>query len=228
MVKKFLILFSVIVFMGNILSCKVKGGEKKIDEEIQLPQPKTRGKISLEESILKRHSVRDFSKRILSREQISQLLWAAYGEKHDAKTGATKTVPSAGAAYPMETYLVSSQGFFHYFPQNHKLVKLKNIDLRSSLSKAALRQGCVSSAGVNIVITCVYDRICGRYKKRGIKYAYIEAGHIAQNIHLQAVCLGLSSVAVGAFSDEAVQKVLDLPNDHIPVYIIPVGYPKKK
>ena len=128
----------------------------------------------------------------------------------------------------MEIYLVSSQGFFHYFPQNHKLVKLKDIDLRSSLSEAALGQGCVSSADANIVITCVYDRICGKYKKRGIRYASVEAGHIAQNIHLQAVCLGLGSVAVGAFSDEIVQKVLDLPEEHIPLYIIPVGYPKKK
>lgn len=228
MFKKFLILFSIIVFTGNILSCKVKGGEKKIVEEIQLPEPKIRGKISLEESILKRCSVRDFSKQTLSREQISQLLWAAYGKKYDAKTGATKTVPSAGAVYPMEIYLVFSQGIFHYFSQNHKLVKLKDVDLRSSLSEAALWQDCVSSAGMNIVITCVYDRICGRYKKKGIKYAYIEAGHIAQNIHLQAVSLGLGSVAVGAFSDEVVQKVLDLPEEHIPLYIISVGYLKKK
>ncbi len=228
MFKKIFIFFSIIIFIGNILSCKVKGGEKRMSEEIQLPEPKTRGKISLEESILRRYSVRDFSKRTLSREQISQLLWAAYGKKYDAKTGATKTVSSAGAVYPMEIYLVSSQGLFHYFSQNHKLVKLKDIDLRSSLSEAALGQYCVRSAGVNIVITCVYDRICGKYKKRGIRYADVEAGHIAQNIHLQAVCLGLGSVAVGAFSDEAVQKVLDLPREHIPLYIISVGYPKKK
>ncbi len=197
------------------------------EENIKLPLPKTTGKMSLEEAIVKRESVRSFSKRQLTLEEISQLLWAAYGPRHvDSITGASKTVPSAGALYPMEIYIVSPNGVFHYFPSSHSLREISDKDLRSALSGAALWEEAIAQAAVNFVIACVYDRICWKYGERGMRYAHIEAGHIAQNIHLQAVCLGLGSVPIGAFNDTAVQKALYLPKDNIPIYIIPVGHLK--
>lgn len=197
------------------------------EEDIKLPSPKTIGRMSLEEAIVNRHSVRSFSKKELSLEEISQLLWAAYGQRDvDSVTGASKTVPSAGALYPMEIYIVSPNGVFHYFPSSHSLKEISDKDLRSALSRAALWQEALTRAAVNFVITCVYDKICWKYGERGMRYAHIEAGHIAQNIHLQAVCLGLGSAPIGAFSDTAVQKALYLPKDNIPLYIIPVGHPE--
>jgi len=197
------------------------------EKNIKLPHPKTIGRISLEEAIVRRHSVRDFSKKELSLDEISQLLWAAYGQRDgDSVTGASKTVPSAGALYPMEIYLVSPKGVFHYFPLSHSLKEMSDKDLRSSLSSAALWEGAIARAAADFVVACVYDRICLKYGERGICYAHMEAGHIAQNIHLQAVCLGLGSVPIGAFSDTAVQKALYLPKDNIPLYIIPVGHPE--
>ena len=197
------------------------------EANIKLPLPKTTGKMSLEEAIVNRESVRSFSKRQLTLEEISQLLWAAYGPRHvDSITGASKTVPSAGALYPMEIYMVSPDGVFHYFPSSHSLKEISDKDLRLALSGAALRQEAIAQAAVNFVIACVYDRICWKYGERGMRYAHIEAGHIAQNIHLQAVCLGLGSVPIGAFNDTAVQKALYLPKDNIPIYIIPVGHLK--
>lgn len=197
------------------------------EENIKLPSPKTIGRMSLEEAIVNRHSVRSFSKKELSLEDISQLLWVAYGQRDvDSVTGASKTVPSAGALYPMEIYLVSPNGVFHYFSSSHSLKEISDKDLRSALSRAALWQEALTRAAVDFVITCVYDRICWKYGERGMRYAHIEAGHIAQNIHLQAVCLGLGSAPIGAFSDTAVQKALYLPKDNIPLYIIPVGYPE--
>ena len=197
------------------------------ETNIKLPLPKTTGKMSLEEAIVNRESVRSFSKRQLTLEEISQLLWAAYGPRHvDSITGASKTVPSAGALYPMEIYIVSPNGVFHYFPSSHSLREISDKDLRSALSGAALWEEAIAQAAVNFVIACVYDRICWKYGERGMRYAHIEAGHIAQNIHLQAVCLGLGSVPIGAFNDTAVQKALYLPKDNIPIYIIPVGHPK--
>ena len=197
------------------------------EANIKLPLPKTTGKMSLEEAIVNRESVRSFSKRQLTLEEISQLLWAAYGPRHvDSITGASKTVPSAGALYPMEIYIVSPNGVFHYFPSSHSLREISDKDLRSALSGAALWEEAIAQAAVNFVIACVYDRICWKYGERGMRYAHIEAGHIAQNIHLQAVCLGLGSVPIGAFNDTAVQKALYLPKDNIPIYIIPVGHLK--
>jgi SagB-type dehydrogenase family enzyme len=66
--------------------------------------------------------------------------------------------------------------------------------------------------------------VTSKYGQRGIRYTHIEVGHIAQNIHLQAVALGLSSVPIGAFSDEKVKEILPLPENHEPLYVIPVGY----
>lgn len=222
----FLPLFGM--FVEQVDASVLKGGRGKVKEEnIKLPSPKTIGKMSLEEAIVNRHSVRNFSKKELSLEDISQLLWVAYGQRDvDSVTGASKTVPSAGALYPMEIYLVSPNGVFHYFPSSHSLKEISDKDLRSALSRAALWQEALTRAAVNFVITCVYDKICWKYGERGMRYAHIEAGHIAQNIHLQAVCLGLGSAPIGAFSDTAVQKALYLPKDNIPLYIIPVGHPE--
>lgn len=228
LILSFLFLSFLGMFLEQVDSSALKGGRGKVKEKnIKLPLPKTIGRMSLEEAIVNRHSVRSFSKKELSLEEISQLLWAAYGQRDvDSVTGASKTVPSAGALYPMEIYLVSPNGVFHYFPSSHSLKEISDKDLRSALSRAALWQEALTRAAVNFVITCVYDKICWKYGERGMRYAHIEAGHIAQNIHLQAVCLGLGSAPIGAFSDTAVQKALYLPKDNIPLYIIPVGHPE--
>jgi len=189
-----------------------------------LPDPKTDSEISLEQTILKRRSVRKFSNRDLSLEQTSQILWAAQGIT-DKKMG-FRSAPSAGAIYPLEIYIVKSDGLFRYIPDGHKLQALSSDDLRSDLSKAALGQGFVKETGADIVITAVFGRIAARYGQRGTMYAYVEAGHVAQNIHLQAVSLGLGSCPVGAFNGTDVKKVLSLPEDEEPIYIIPVGYLK--
>lgn len=191
---------------------------------IQLPQPITEGKVSLEEAILKRRSQRSFIQKDLSLGQISQLLWAAQGIT--AKQGGynLRVAPSAGALYPMEIYLVNKDGLFHYLPEGHKLEVLGQKDLRDELCVSALGQDSVAKAALDIVICAVYARLTAKYGQRGTRYAHIEAGHVAQNIHLQAVALGLGSVPIGAFSDEGVQKTLGLAKDHEPLYIIPVGY----
>ncbi len=196
-------------------------------EIIKLPSPNTKGKMSFEETVNKRQSVRRFSKKNLSTEQISQLLWAAYGNRLlDAVSSASKTVPSAGGIYPMDVWLISHEGFFRYAPEGHKLVLISKEDLRSVLAREALGQTPVSGAAVDVVITTKYEDICSKYGERGILYADIEAGHMAQNIHLQAVSLGLGTVPIGAFNTGGVQKLLKLGEKETPVYIIPVGYPK--
>lgn len=190
--------------------------------QIQLPPPVTKGKISLEGTILSRRSKRSFSPKDLTLAQISQILWA--GQGITAGRGSYRAAPSAGALYPMEIYVLTKQGLYHYLPEGHKLEVLTEKDLRPALAGAALGQSAVSEAALDIIICAVYSRITGRYGQRGIIYAAIEAGHIAQNIHLQAVALGLGSVPIGAFSDEGVKNILSLPKDNEPLYIIPVGY----
>ena len=196
------------------------------EKEIQLPMPIHEGKISLEETILKRRSQRSFTEKDLDWAKIGQLLWAAQGITAKKLGFNFRAAPSAGALYPIEIYLLIKDGFFHYLPSGHKLEVLSHADLRRSLARAALGQASVAQAPVDIVICAVYQRITGKYGQRGIRYAHIEVGHIAQNIHLEAVALGLGSVPIGAFNDEEVKKILSLPTEHEPLYIIPIGYIK--
>lgn len=153
-----------------------------------------------------------------------QILWAAQGVT-EINMG-LRTAPSAVALYPLELFVVKGDGLFNYIPEGHKLKKLSSSDLRSELMKASLFQKSISEAPVDIVITAIYERTTVKYGDRGIRYVHMEAGHACQNILLEATALGLVTVSIGAFSDTDVQKVLNLPEDCVPLYIIPVVYVK--
>lgn len=193
-------------------------------KKIQLPSPITRGDVSLEETLSKRRSIRAYTRDPLSVEEVSQLLWAAQGLNHE-ELG--RTAPSAGATYPLEVYIVVNRvegldsGLYHYSPAEHVLEIRKAGSFSKELEEAALRQGMVEAAAVNIILTAVYERTTARYKDRGIRYVQIEVGHVGQNICLQAEALGLGTVAVGAFHDGRVRTLLEI-NEEI-LYIMPVG-----
>lgn len=190
-------------------------------EIIILPRPNLDGSISLEQAVAVRRSCRDFLPRSLSLEQIGQLVWAAQGQ---AAGGRYRTSPSAGATYPLELFVVAGDGLYHYQPAKHSLEKLTEQDLRAELASAAWGQGFIEAAPLTVVFAARFDRTTGRYGRRGIRYVYMEAGHAAQNVHLQAEAMGLGSVAVGAFDDASVSKVLSLPGELEPVYMVAAGY----
>lgn len=194
----------------------------KTQKEITLPAPKTKGAMSLEESILKRRSIRSFSSKELALDQISQLLWATQGITESAR--GFRAAPSAGALYPLEVYLIKDDGIFYYNIENHSLEKTGDNDVRGEITRAAWGQSFIQQAPISIVICAVRSRMTARYGDRGNRYVDIEVGHAAENLHLQAVALGLGSVPVGAFTDKEVQKILNLPRNTEPIYIIPVGY----
>lgn len=186
-----------------------------------LPKPKTKGTMSVEEAIAARRSVRSYSNRALAEEEISQLLWAAQGITEERR--GYRSAPSAGATYPLETYAVIPEGVFRYDPQQHALNEVKAGDVRGRLARAAYDQWFIGEAGATIVFAAVPQRTTQRYGTRGQMYIHMEAGHAAQNVHLQAVALGLGSVPVGAFDDDAVAAVLGLPRGQVPLYLVPVG-----
>lgn len=218
-----ILVFALIVGIvaGNTFA--QEGSMKKAPEIVDLPDPVLKGNISIEETITKRRSVRNYSVRPLTKEQISQLLWSMQGIT-DAR--GLRAAPSAGALYPLEIYLVSRNGVFHYIPEGHKIERLLNKDLRLKLSQVSWNQAFIAEAPVDVVIAAVYERITSKYGERGHMYVDIEVGHAAENLHLQAVALGLSSVPIGAFNTEAVKRILNLPDEEVPLYIIPVGYAK--
>jgi SagB-type dehydrogenase family enzyme len=193
---------------------------------INLPEPRLSGNTSLEETLARRRSIREYSQTPLKQEEVSQLLWAAQGI---TSASGGRTVPSAGALYPLEVYLIAgnvenlSPGIYKYQPQGHKLIWLRGQDVRGELCAAALGQAPVKNGAIDMVIAAVYERTTQRYGERGIRFTHIEAGHAAQNIVLQATALSLGAVPIGAFDDNRVEDILTLPENESPLYIIPVG-----
>ncbi|MDH5363637.1 MAG: SagB/ThcOx family dehydrogenase [Dehalococcoidia bacterium] len=197
---------------------------------IKLPLPQLKGKMSLEEAIASRRSVRRYRSEPLTPSQLSQILWSAQGI---TGAGRLRAAPSAGATYPLEIFaFIGKQaieglqaGIYHYDVDNHSLVLHQPGDLRKELARAALDEGFIASAPLDIVICALYPRTSYRYGRRGERYVHMEVGHVGENIHLQAVALGLATVEVGAFDDEEVRKVLGVEEQIKPLYIMPIGKP---
>ncbi len=189
-----------------------------------LPRPTLEGSISLEEAMQRRRSIRSFTDEPLSDREISQLLWAAQGISDPR---GYRTAPSAGALYPLEVYVITEQGVYHYDVERHALELSLEGDLRREVYAAGLRQESLLEAPVTVVIAAVYERIAVKYgRERGPRYVHMEAGHAAQNVLLQTVALGLGAVPIGAFEDARLQSVLHLPPNHQPLYLIPIGHPR--
>jgi SagB-type dehydrogenase family enzyme len=201
--------------------------------KIELPPPQLKQNQAVK-IIQKRQSQRHFLSKALNKNQIADLLYAAYGLKVDGVTSATRTVPSAGATYPLEVYLAIGknsvegikEGLYFYADKDHALVLIKDGDLRKELMQASLGQDFIQQAPIVIIIAAQYSRTTGRYGKRGERYVDMEAGHSCQNIYLVATELGLATVEVGAFNDQEIKRVLNLPDNSEPLAIMPVGYPK--
>ena len=201
-----------------------EGVASPVPGEMALPEPRLRGEMSLEETLVRRRSIRNYTEEELTWEEISQLLWAAQGITAD---WGGRTAPSAGALYPLEVYVATPNGFYHYVPQGHKVILLSQDDLRIKLWEASLRQVWIREAPAVFVIAAVYQRTAIKYGARAERYVKLEAGHACQNILLQAVALGLGAVPIGAFYDDQVKAFLSLPPDHEPLYLIPVGHPRQ-
>jgi SagB-type dehydrogenase family enzyme len=193
---------------------------------IKLPRPRHNGGLSVEQALLQRRSVRDFKSGSLTLAEVSQLLWAAQGT---TDPGGFRTAPSAGALYPLEIYIVVGQleelgaGVYKYIPFDHQLVRIAEGDKRRELSTAALNQSWVKNNAALLVFSAVEYRTTQKYGRRGIRYVHIEVGHAAQNVFLQATALNLGAAVVGAFDDESVERIMAMPADEHPLYLMPIG-----
>jgi SagB-type dehydrogenase family enzyme len=194
----------------------------------KLPPPREKSDVSVEEAIARRRSMREYSGDAIGLGDLSQLLWAAQGI---TGAGDLRAAPSAGATYPLETYAVVARvagleaGIYKYRPPEHSLARTHDGDIFEKLATACLGQGCVRGAAAVIVLAAVHERTTRVYLNRGMRYIDNEVGHVAENVHLQAVALGLGTVAVGAFNDAAVEMALRLGSEEKVMYLVPVGKP---
>ena len=120
---------------------------------IQLSKPAPHLQISIDSALVSRRSIREFEDKPIPLDAVGHVLFAGQGT-----VGERRTAPSAGALYPLELYVVSSDGVFHYLPEDHALEVIQTGDFRVDLHAVALRQDAVRDAPLLLVVTAVYAR----------------------------------------------------------------------
>ena len=190
---------------------------------VRLIKPSLTGTVSFEEALTKRRSVRLFATKPLESEHIGQLAWAGQGITEPQR--GLRTAPSAGETYPIDLYFATQEGLFVYRPAEHSMEQTSDQDIRGRLAAAASMQESVATAGCNIIVAGSVRKLTNRFRTKARTYMLLEAGHIAQNIQLQAVCLDLGSVTIGGFNTREVGRICRLPRGMEPIYIICVGHP---
>jgi SagB-type dehydrogenase family enzyme len=189
---------------------------------VDLPPPARAEGVSLWHALASRRSRREFGRRALTDAEVAALLWAGQGL---TSPEGGRSAPSAGALYPTTLTLADARGLFRYLPRRHGLEEVCAQDRRSQLAAAALGQEAVAEAPATIAVSARPAMLRGRYGDRAERYCLLEAGHVAQNVLLQATALGLASFPVAAFDDAEVLAALDLGRGHLALYLLPVGAP---
>ena len=203
--------------------------------KIRLPPPGSPVRSPFAEILSRRRSVREYSSRPLRLEEISFLLWAATGIQRVEAGHAYRTAPSAGALYPIDTHLIAHRvegiesGVYHYGVRDHLLEVVAPGDFGGDLTLAALFQEFCAEAAAVFVWTAVFPRAKWKYRQRAYRYVYLDAGHIAQNLALAAVGLGLGSCQVAAFFDDEMNALLGVDGvEESVLYLSSVGHPAER
>ncbi len=206
-------------------------------EVIKLPNPQT---IQVEHNDFRailenRKSIREFSQVAITKDELSYLLWLTQGVKEVKETSKNsvtfRTVPSAGARHPFETYLYINRvegikpGLYFYNALKHNLVLLdSNPEKLEDLWIACQRQNMVKTAAVNFIWSAIPNRTVWRYTARSWRYLHLDAGHVCQNLYLAGESINCGVCGIGAFIDEFINDYLgfDGENEFV-IYLASLG-----
>lgn len=199
-------------------------------KKFELPEPQKPLINFFLELLLKRRSIREFSPRHMQLHHLSYLLWASTGLQREEQGHEFRTVPSAGALYPVETYIVANKvenlpaGVYHYAIREHSLEEIRSGYLGFQLQEAALGQDMCANAQAVFIWTAVFPRSTWKYDQRAYRYVYVDAGHIAQNLALAAVSTRMGSCQIGAFFDDKVNAIIEVDGtEESVIYMSVVG-----
>ncbi len=221
--------------LGSLQKLSIESGDRfktyPHAERIQLPSPSQGEEKNLWEILNKRRSQRRFSENeTVSLQNTTDLLWAAQGITYKESKIALRTAPSAGALYPVETYVLASRvqgvpmGVYHLHITDFCLEKVAPLENPADLASIALGQSFCSRAPLVFVFTAVFRRNMHKYGHRGLRYILMDVGHICQNLLLAATALGLKSCPVAAFFDDPLNNLLNIDGDEeSSLYMVPAG-----
>jgi len=198
---------------------------------IALPKPQIDEEANLWKVLSQRRSVRNYSiDRTMPLGVFSTLIWATQGITAEVRDFEFRSAPSAGALYPIETYLLVrdveglDQGFYHFRPRSFDLEFIKPGEFGRDLAKAALGQGMVSKAQAVFIWTAIIERSRWKYRQRAYRYIYLDAGHIAQNLYLAGTAAGVGVCGIGAFFDDHVNALIGVDGvEETAIYLASAG-----
>ncbi|MBD3266408.1 SagB/ThcOx family dehydrogenase [bacterium] len=214
-----------LLILSFFIVTTIAAGEE-LENCILLPSPKQSSECSLEELLWERHSTRSFTNQELTMEEIGQLCWAAQGVNRPEEK--KRTAPSAGATYPLELYVVLPDGVYHYIPATHELELKKEGSMRPLLVEADLDSKMMQVSQCVFIFTAVFERTVRKYGGPSFGYVYLEAGHAAQNLLLQAQALQLGGVPNGSVISYTNKQKLGIPASEDPIYLLVIGHPKEE
>jgi len=227
--KRYIPIFNLMLIFGlailvhlslGLMDLSALAQGKRNGEAFKLPPPRYESEVSIEKALLERRSVRSYKEEPLTLNDLSQILWAAQGITEPKK--GLRTTPSARALFLIEVYVLPGNvtslptGIYKYQPQGHDLIKIADGDKKAELFRA-VGQSSINTAPAVLVFSGLSE------KTQRPAWMYLEAGHAAQNVYLQAVSLKMGGVVMGGFKDDDVRKVLNLSEKEQPLYIMPIG-----
>lgn len=206
---------------------------KSYPDAVSIPLPMSQdGPVTLDEALHARKSIREFSPRSIEIHDLAYLLWASTGIQRTEMGMAFRTAPSAGALYPIETYVAVNRGqainagIYHYDIRGHALACVREGEFGADIAWAALGQDMCAQAAAVFIWTAVFNRSRWKYRERAYRYIYMEAGHIAENLALAGVSRKLGSCHIAAFFDAEIEAIVAVDGVQEGVlYMTALGYP---
>ena len=201
---------------------------------IDLPSERAPLDSPLETLLEKRVTARKLGPKTLDLSQLTSLLFAAYGETRSNDDGSFgrpfRTIPSAGAMYPLELFFFTHKvkdlktGLYHYNPHEHHLRLMSEENLTGPIAEALAQPNVALDSSVIFLISAIFARETMKYGDRGYRFAFLEAGHLGQNLDLASASLGLGSMSIGGFCDRDIDKLLNIDGImHSVIYMKAVG-----
>ncbi len=209
---------AIILIISIFFGWSISSGSAQVIETINLPPVQKTGGMSLMEALQNRQSQRSFSSRDLSQQQISNLLWAAYGIN---RPNGFRTVPSARTYNEFDIYIIKPEGWFVYNPEQHAMLKMGNEDLR----EYAGTQDFVKTAPLNLVFVADFNRMTNADDEFRKFYSATDVGYISQNVYLYCASEGLATIVRGQIDKAKAKEVLKLRPDQHVILAQTVGYP---
>ncbi|HEX2961776.1 MAG TPA: SagB/ThcOx family dehydrogenase [Ignavibacteriales bacterium] len=208
------VLLPMVLFILTVTACAQ-------DKALKLPPPQKEAGKPLMQALSLRQSTRTFSPEALSMQDLSNLLWAAFGINR-SETG-KRTAPSAMNWQEIDVYAATKDGMFLYNAKDHSLIKVSDEDLRPLTGK----QDFVKDAPLDLVFVADMSKTGNSSSGDNMLYTGADCGFIAQNVYLYCASEGLAVVVRGMVDREALSKKLNLKPEQKIILSQTVGYMKK-